>query len=277
MITRKSAPKPAPKPPLRPQPQTEPRKTVGSQNLQTNYSYPIRPDDERKMAAYQAQLLEAKMRAQAGQFDVPREGVGSISNGRILQQESDFYANNLNQKIVNQAKQEYLASLPPDRGYAQVLTPTRYGGTFGDARGSGFDKWFTENYINKGSVQVPPSPRDSVGPLPGLGAQNAQNAYNQFLQQGQQRPSIGGFMPIATPSNYDAMMAQQTYANLMRDQMAAYQAQMASASNSQFLPQVMPGGPFGVGGGAQRNTPPKPKQPQLRQGFKYGQPPISAF
>ena len=121
MITRKSAPKPAPKPPLRPQPQTEPRKTVGSQNLQTNYSYPIRPDDERKMAAYQAQLLEAKMRAQAGQFDVPREGVGSISNGRILQQESDFYANNLNQKIVNQAKQEYLASLPPDKiGRAHV-------------------------------------------------------------------------------------------------------------------------------------------------------------
>ena len=69
------------------------------------------------------------------------------------------------------------------------------------------------------SPVVQPSPVKNIRPLP--------------------KTRIGA-SSVATPANYDAMMAQQTYANLMRDQMAAYQAQMASASNSQFLPGVPP-------------------------------------
>lgn len=222
------------------------------------------------------------------QTQQPNPGSGK----RILQQESDFYKNNLDQNIVNKAKQEYLASLPSNMGFAHALTPTRYGGTFGDRRGSGFDQWFTENYINKGLIQVPTSPR------------------SQLISE--QRDQLAAYhmkpVPFATPSNYDAMMAQQTYANLMRDQMAAHQAQMASASNSQFLPgvppppmpatpqpnqqaaanfanltpqapvqairqpQQTPGSQQAIGTQTQA-----PRRRQPSQGFGYGNPPISAF
>jgi len=51
-------------------------------------------------------------------------------------------------ETIKKARDEYLASLPKDRAYSQVMTKTKYGGEFGSSIGSGFDKWFEQNYIN---------------------------------------------------------------------------------------------------------------------------------
>lgn len=50
---------------------------------------------------------------------------------------------------INKAKEEYLAQLPKDQMWAQQTVNTKYGGTFSDARGSGFDQWFSDNYLSK--------------------------------------------------------------------------------------------------------------------------------
>jgi len=240
----------------------------------------------------------------------------------------------LNPDLIKRAKDEYDASLPGDRKYAQILTETKYGGTFGNSRGRGFDAWFEENYINNPNsalssqermalqpyVGVPRYQMDSIGQRPQVSPGNyndlmARQNYDNFMREqmavlaaqrasGQLEPGrmspipdgpvqntgaapsprgdfidtrepgrnyltdmvdyidpatgentsrtrgvvpapgsrfvrVGSSMPVQNP-NYDAAMARQTYNNLMRDQMAMYAAQQASASNSQFLPGVPP-------------------------------------
>jgi hypothetical protein len=54
----------------------------------------------------------------------------------------------INPEVIKKAKNEYLASLPKDLKYSQVMTKTKYGGEFDSSIGSGFDKWFEQNYIN---------------------------------------------------------------------------------------------------------------------------------
>jgi len=142
----------------------------------------------------------------------------------------------LNPDLIKRAKDEYNASLPRDRSYAQALTKTKYGGTFGDSRGRGFDAWFEENYINNPNSALSSQERMSLQPYVGV------PRY--------QMDSIGQ-RPQVSPGNYNDLMARQTYDNIMRDQMARYAAQQASASNSQFLPGVPP--------------PPAPAVPQVNQ------------
>jgi len=202
------------------------------------------------------------MQMQANNYLAQAAGDGQLDSDKsILQQESDFYANNLNQNIVNKAKQEYLASLPSDMRYAQALTPTRYGGTFGDRRGQGFDQWFTENYINKGLIQVPSSPRDSQGPMPGINSQNA--IYNQLMQQ--------------QMANYAAQNAQNAYTQPIQPAQNAQNIQSA-AQNFANVANGMAGLPQS-GMQAAANRPATQQQRQQRPGFNTQgfNPPIRAF
>jgi hypothetical protein len=109
----------------------------------------------------------------------------------------------LNPDLIKRARDEYEKSLPSDRAYAQKITSTNYGGTFGDSRGRGFDAWFEKNYINNPNSPLSDQERMSLqqlqaGVVPAPGS--------RFVQTG------SSLMPV---TNYDAAMAQQVYQNLL--------------------------------------------------------------
>jgi hypothetical protein len=82
----------------------------------------------------------------------------------------------INPEVIKKAREEYLASLPNDRGRA-VMTETKYGGTFGSSIGSGFDKWFEQNYINNPKSSLSEQERMSLQgrmKIPELGGMGSQ-------------------------------------------------------------------------------------------------------
>lgn len=130
----KPAPKPTPKPLPRPKP--APIDLVRNPNF----------DAAMAQQNYQNSLAGLTARAQAGQFD---EGFRA-DGGQAFPSEFSRPSQEpmISPEVIKKAREEYLASLPKDRAYQDVMTKTKYGGEFGSSVGRGFDKWFEQNYIN---------------------------------------------------------------------------------------------------------------------------------
>jgi len=102
-------------------------------------------------------------------------------------------------ETIKKAREEYLASLPKDRKYFDVMTKTKYGGEFGSSIGKGFDKWFEQNYIN--------NPKSSL------------SEQERMSLQG--RMNIPEFGDMGIQSGFDERMNLQDRMNQMRSDIIA--------------------------------------------------------
>jgi hypothetical protein len=130
-----SKPKPQPKPQPKPLPRPAPQIQQGT------------PEQRNAMSAYQQANYPIGLGGYLGQgpqFGGPDPRFPVID--RLPSRPSTEPM--INPEIIKKARNEYIASLPKDRKYNEMITKTKYGGEFGSSIGSGFDKWFEQNYIN---------------------------------------------------------------------------------------------------------------------------------
>lgn len=205
MATKKNTPKIeiAPKKPKAPTPDPITTQSTSDRPMPTNMMLRYTPDEIAKRR-YDLMLAEMQRRAQLGQFSPIKEQGGYIG------------AQEINPDLIKRARDEYSASLPQNARYFDVMTPTKYGGMFGSSAGSGFDAWFEKNYINN-----PNSPLNDQERLVLQRQIPITQANTQQFQPG-----------------YQEAMAQQTYNNLMQQQMAN-----ASIPNPRYGIDFIEGGP----------------------------------
>lgn len=142
--------------------------TAPAQQIYQQPNAPIPPDLYKSIQTYGSQFFAQNPNPPAPPMPAqPITSAGSPMIGQTITspatpmvgQQSNTRGSSSNAKVnippdeIAFYKSLYMTLKPSDTSYAQVLTPTKYGGTFGDSYGAGFDKWFEQNYLRNSSIK----------------------------------------------------------------------------------------------------------------------------